>query len=333
MTSSIRRPLLVAIGTLCLPSVATADVEHVCTLGDTLRRVEVQFVDGKAAPPCEVAYIKETERPGRRAVLWTAEQDAAFCRGRAEDLISRLERHGWECRPPVEIERTEVADADPTRGPEPVAEESPPENLPPAPPAPSTREEQSIAAATPAPKPSETAPSDDAAMSDLAAAPAAEPGEDGNAGRAEAAVNGVIARAVDEPDADLTRSLEDVLARDLARLKSSPDDAVEASIEGFGDLNGDARDDAAVLITFDAEGQHSQYLVAYVAEQQGFRAAASRFIGGRHRKVFGADGGTIEDGRIMLELQVLSADDAYCCPSGSGTALFALKNGELVDIQ
>ena len=61
-------------------------------------------------------------------------------------------------------------------------------------------------------------------------------------------------------------------------------------------------------------------------------SAASRFIGGRYRKVFGGAVAAIEAGRIRLELQVLEADDAYCCPTGSESALFALENGELVSI-
>ena len=139
---------------------------------------------------------------------------------------------------------------------------------------------------------------------------------------------------VAENGASLTEALEAAVSRDLDRLKQSSEDVVDASIGDFGDLNGDGVPDAAVLITFDAKGSdHAQYLVAYVAEDETYRPAASRFIGGRYRKVFDARIDGIESGQIRLELRVLEPDDPYCCPSGTDQARFALQDGQLVTLQ
>lgn len=139
---------------------------------------------------------------------------------------------------------------------------------------------------------------------------------------------------VPEENGYAPEALEAAVSRDLERLKQSSEDVVDASIGDFGDLNGDGIPDAAVLITFDAEGSdHAQYLVAYVATQETFRPAASRFIGGRYRKVFDAEIDGIESGQIRLALRVLEPDDPYCCPSGTEEAVFALQDGQLVSLK
>lgn len=312
--------MLVGIACVVFPAPGQTDVEQVCTLGATLRRIEVIFADGRGAAPCEVAYVKETEQPGERSVLWTAERDGDFCIGKARELANRLEQAGWRC--------------DGGGAPETAADTPPVE--PPAPP-PERPENLALGAAgddgrselpEPAPRTDEAAVADtngeaaepdqrDGAAPELAAAPGRDPEE--------------ASRPGSDVDDALASALEAAVARDLARLKTTAEDSVEASIEGFGDLNGDEVLDAAILITFDADGSdHAQYLVAYVAEEGSFRPAASRFIGGRYRKIFGADVRAIEDGRIRLELKVLEPEDPYCCPSGSEAALFALQNGELV---
>jgi hypothetical protein len=325
MKSLHRLPLLAGIAIAVLPIAAEANIEHICTLGETLRRIEVNFSDARRATPCEVVYVKETERAGERSVLWTADKDGAFCVGKASDLANRLQQHGWRCRAETSGTTAVLVPAEPA-------------SVPPPPPRPKRAEPAGDDASGTAVKdalPEEVSPDETvAALPRAATVPGAagrvpEPGPELD----EPISNGATEAALVTRGGELAGALEEAVARDLARLKTSADDRVEASIEGFGDLNGDDLDDAAVLITFDADGaDHAQYLVAYVAEQDTFRPAASRFIGGRYRKVFGADVEAIENGRILLELQVLEPEDPYCCPSGTEAALFALQNGELVNL-
>lgn len=298
---------------------ALADLEHVCSLGETIRRVEVRYAGDAGRPPCEVVYTKETEAPGREEVLWSATRDRGFCEGKVAELTRLLETNGWQCRPEGRQSRAEEVVAPPAVAARaPAADRSVP--LPPPPRPEQVRE----AVADDDDRPPESGSGEipqvgpvDEPVRDLERVEAADDDEAGGVG-------GIFIPA---------EALEAAVERDLARLKKSADDSVEASVGSFGDLNDDQIDDAAVLITFDADGNdHAQYLVAYVAEGGTYRPAASRFIGGRYRKIFGADVKTIRDGRIELDLRVLEPEDLFCCPSGTESAGFVLENGELISV-
>ena len=59
-----------------------------CTRGDdAIRRVEIAAQDPNQNVPCEVVYWKDSEQPGVRNVLWTAQTDAAFCKRKADELV------------------------------------------------------------------------------------------------------------------------------------------------------------------------------------------------------------------------------------------------------
>ena len=314
----VRRPDVLAVVVASFAAgPALAEGERTCTLGATIRSVEVRYAGDEGRPPCEVVYTKETEAPGREEVLWSATRDAGFCESKADELTRLLEENGWQCTPEREGGFA-AAEALPAETPPTVAPAAGPE----APLPPPARPDSALAS-----EGAESAAGGDEDDTSLAAAgPADRPVQDleqleDDEGQ-DNGVGGIFIPA---------EALEAAVERDLARLKKSADDAVEATVGPFGDLNDDRVDDAAVLITFDADGNdHAQYLVAYVAEGGTFRPAASRFIGGRYRKVFGGDVTTIRDGRIELELQVLEPEDPFCCPSGSESAEFVLENGELV---
>ena len=55
-----------------------------------MRRVEVAAEDPVQNVPCEVVYGKDTEQPGVRSVLWSAETDAASARARPTSLSRSL---------------------------------------------------------------------------------------------------------------------------------------------------------------------------------------------------------------------------------------------------
>jgi len=91
------RAVFVLIATV-LPAVTLAQDsgKFQCTYGDMQRRVEIMHEPGVEVP-CSVHYFKDTEAPGEQQVLWSAENDASYCRDKALELISKLEGWGWEC--------------------------------------------------------------------------------------------------------------------------------------------------------------------------------------------------------------------------------------------
>lgn len=85
-------------GLLTIPLLAAAQSNngYQCTMGELARRVVVER-SGSAPVPCEVAYFKDSEAPGERQVLWSADNDAGYCDARATEFVARLESLGWQC--------------------------------------------------------------------------------------------------------------------------------------------------------------------------------------------------------------------------------------------
>lgn len=81
-----------------LPAVASAQDsgKYQCTYGDMQRRVEIITEPGVEVP-CSVHYFKDTEAPGEQQVLWSAENDASYCRTKAMEFVAKLEGWGWDC--------------------------------------------------------------------------------------------------------------------------------------------------------------------------------------------------------------------------------------------
>ena len=72
------------------------DVSYQCTNGTLERRVEI-VSEGGLGLPCEVHYYKDTEMPGERQVLWTAQNVAGYCEEKATAFVSRLQGWGFSC--------------------------------------------------------------------------------------------------------------------------------------------------------------------------------------------------------------------------------------------
>ena len=89
---------LAIVVAMVLPALAAAQdqQQYQCTFGELTRRVEI-FSEPGVAVPCEVHYYKDTEAPGDRQVLWSAQNDAAYCAGKAQDFVAKLTEMGWEC--------------------------------------------------------------------------------------------------------------------------------------------------------------------------------------------------------------------------------------------
>jgi hypothetical protein len=269
-------------------------LEYQCARGSTTRNIAVDYQQAGERVPCEVVYHKPPQDPD---VLWRASSEVGFCEAKADELAQTLESSGWAC------ERMQTSEIEPQT---------------PAPPARAAAED---------------------------AAPQTESRQDANglqegAGTATARRqtmqprgNGAAPQAPEVTAGD-SAGLEAALVRDINKLKESSEADVQIDSAGIGDLNGDGQSDAAALITFDADGaDYVQYLVAYVFADGDYQPKASRLIGGRHREIHGGEVEGIDDGAILVDLQILKPEDAACCPSGSRKAAFVLENGELKSLE
>ena len=81
--------LPISVAFISIPALAQ-DVSYQCTNGTLERRVEI-VSEGGLGLPCEVHYYKDTEMPGERQVLWTAQNDAGYCEEQA-DLVKAVDQ-------------------------------------------------------------------------------------------------------------------------------------------------------------------------------------------------------------------------------------------------
>jgi hypothetical protein len=100
-----------------LTAFAQNDNAFQCTLGGNVRRVEIVYETGVAVP-CEVHYYKDTEAPGAREVLWSAQNQSGYCESRTRDFVAQLQSWGWRCEggtaataPPAVADDTDVLSA------------------------------------------------------------------------------------------------------------------------------------------------------------------------------------------------------------------------------
>ena len=111
-----------------------------CQMGELTRRVEIVSEPGRSVP-CEVHYYKDSEAPGDRQVLWSAENQQGYCEQKTEEFVASLESWGWDCsaaapggetapgtpgvpdadEPAAEAEADDTGDLEPAR--EPAAEQ------------------------------------------------------------------------------------------------------------------------------------------------------------------------------------------------------------------
>ena len=89
---------LIAVLAVAVPSMALAQDggKYRCTQGDKVRRVEILTEPGVPVP-CEVHYYKDTEAPGEKRVLWSAQAQAGYCEDKVDGLLTKLEGLGWDC--------------------------------------------------------------------------------------------------------------------------------------------------------------------------------------------------------------------------------------------
>lgn len=94
----MRTRYLVAALILAAPGLALAQDagKFKCTYGDMVRRVEILTEPGVPVP-CEVHYYKDTEAPGDKQVLWSAQAQVGYCEEKSEAFVAKLEGWGWDC--------------------------------------------------------------------------------------------------------------------------------------------------------------------------------------------------------------------------------------------
>ena len=88
------RFFLLSLTTL-LPALAFGQ-DFRCSQGGLERRVSIVYETGVAVP-CEVHYYKDSEAPGERQVLWTANNESGYCETKTQEFIEKLEGWGWSC--------------------------------------------------------------------------------------------------------------------------------------------------------------------------------------------------------------------------------------------
>ena len=113
-----KSPLIVVLA--MVPALASGQDagSYRCTMGDLTRRVEVLHETGVSVP-CEVHYYKDSEMPGERQVLWSAQNEVGYCEAQASGFVEKLESMGWAC------EASEGVSAAPPSSPVPQPEPEP----------------------------------------------------------------------------------------------------------------------------------------------------------------------------------------------------------------
>ena len=304
-TRSMARSLLtfaVLTPVLIVPAGLAAASETRCVRGDdAIRRVAIEVQDPSRDVPCEVVYWKDTEVPGVRTVLWSAQTDAAFCARKAEELVDTLEGGGWSCA---------AAGGEPRA----ASREAPPPVAAPSPPADSTGpgagEERPQA-------PSQDADSREDAPS-MRAALAPQEGETEPDG--------------DAIDAPAGTALDAIIEQNLVRLNDGVDGRFAAEIAHYGDLDGDGLDDGLVFFTYESQRLgKARFVAAYLFDGESYALAATKPLAGSDDSVHSAEIESIDDGVISLRLNVLEPGDASCCPSGLRRQDLVLRDGQLIE--
>jgi hypothetical protein len=289
--------------------------EFRCWNGDSTRRIELRGPETAQGAACEVRYWRNANAAGTGQSLWRANRDIDFCAAKARELVARLEAGGWTCSDggqgaPEASSPAAAADPEGRGEPEPAA--APPAQV-------SEARTPEPAAATLPPEPPAAAPT---TPSQLPAEPPAL-----GAGAEPSASDGLAVAPPARPQAAL---LDQVVEQTLHSVQELYGGEFEAELAAFGDLDGDGLDDAAVLITYQADhDEYVQYLVAYLFNGKTFQSVATRNVGGRFLDALRADLQGIADGRILVELEALDGGAACCAKRRTA---FALRNGQLVEV-
>ncbi len=76
----------------------------ICTQGELIREVTIDYRAAPARLPCSVYYTKRTERTMPRP-MWKASSEVGFCERKAAEFVAKLESWGWQCSLDPETDR------------------------------------------------------------------------------------------------------------------------------------------------------------------------------------------------------------------------------------
>lgn len=108
----------------------------------------------------------------------------------------------------------------------------------------------------------------------------------------------------------------------------------DGRLSASGDIDGDGRDDAAVVFTIEVASANTatQNLAVFVRQGDGgLRFAGSTVVGGTVGTRVGRL--SIDQGVVVLTTLTHGPDDSDCCPSIEGSARFELSGGALRQVQ
>jgi len=127
-------------------------------------------------------------------------------------------------------------------------------------------------------------------------------------------------------------SLDTIIEQNLTRLNDGVDGEFAAEIAGYGDLDGDTRDDGVVFFTYESERLGTaRFIAAYLFDGETYALAATKPLAGSDDSVHSTELDDIENGVIAVRLNVLEPGDASCCPSGLRRQSLVLRGGQLVE--
>ncbi len=104
MNVSIRILQGLGLALLALPLTLLAD-SWSCRKNNDVREIHIVRPSGEAVP-CQVVYKKLTEGVEDQ-VLWSAENDAAFCEDKAKAFVEKQVGWGWTCVETIADKATE----------------------------------------------------------------------------------------------------------------------------------------------------------------------------------------------------------------------------------
>ncbi len=101
------------------------------------------------------------------------------------------------------------------------------------------------------------------------------------------------------------------------------------NLYGFGDLNGDGAEDAALLLSENSGGSGVNVYLAVVERRDGeLRNVATRLIGDRVQ----IHSLKLDQGVVVMELVMAGPDDPACCPSLKVRKGYRLEGDELTEV-
>ncbi len=110
---------------------------------------------------------------------------------------------------------------------------------------------------------------------------------------------------------------------------SRPAVGMVEDFRALGDLDGDGKDEVAVVLWQNSGGSGTFYYIAVLGFRDGRCVnLATDLIGDRVR----VEGGRITDGKIVLDILTAGPGDPMCCPSRKSMMSWKFSNGRLLKI-